>query len=240
MELTKNSMGSYVNKNKEIIDIEDRFVFPLMKSSSFKKPIIKDEFSKYVIVTQRKTRQETKYIEKQAPRTWQYLNANRALFEKRKSSIYNGAPDFSMFGVGDYSYAPYKVGISGFYKKALFCLVYNDKELERPVMGDDTSYFLAFSDKEEAYACMLLLNSKRVQEFLYSISFQDAKQPYTKKVLARISLKKCVASVSIDELKATEKAFNLQPKINMEMYNKLIGTLNTYQISLSDIQQRWF
>lgn len=107
-------------------------------------------------------------------------------------------------------------------------------------MGDDTSYFLAFSDKEEAYACMLLLNSKRVQEFLYSISFQDAKQPYTKKVLARISLKKCVASVSIDELKATEKAFNLQPKINMEMYNKLIGTLNTYQISLSDIQQRWF
>ncbi|MDD6484347.1 MAG: hypothetical protein PUF72_07215 [Clostridiales bacterium] len=44
-------------------------------------------------------------------------------------------------------------------------------------MGDDTTYFLAFDDINEAYTCMLVLNSKKVQEFLLSISFQDAKRP---------------------------------------------------------------
>lgn len=221
MELKKISNGTYINGNKEVIDLENKFIFPLMKSSFFKFPIIKDDFKKYVIVTQRKARQETKHIKYQAIKTWNYLCNNQDLFDKRKSSIYNGAPNFSMFGVGDYSYAPYKVGVSGFYKKALFCLVYNKNNIQHPVMGDDTSYFLAFNDKDEAYACMLLLNSKKVQDFLYSISFQDAKRPYTKKVLARISLTKCVNKISLEELIETEKELNLESVITDNMYNKL-------------------
>ena len=67
-----------------------------------------------------------------------------------------------------------------------------------------------FDTYDEAYTCMLLLNSESVQNFLYSISFQDAKRPYTKKVLQRIDLLKCVQEVSIEELKKTEKTFNLQ------------------------------
>lgn len=221
MELIKNNDGTYANGNKEIVDIEDSLVFPLMKSSFFKSPIIKNNFKKYVIVTQKKARQETQYIAALAPKTWEYLNTNKALFDGRKSSIYNGAPAFSMFGVGDYSYAQYKVGVSGFYKKALFCLVYNEDNITQPVMGDDTSYFLAFNDKETAYTCMLLLNSKRVQEFLFSISFQDAKRPYTKKVLARISLKKCIDTITLEELQETEKELKLDSIITTEMYDKL-------------------
>lgn len=45
-----------------------------------------------------------------------------------------------MFGIGDYSFAPYKVALSGFYKKPLFCLLYASK----PVMTDDTAYFWHF------------------------------------------------------------------------------------------------
>lgn len=232
MELSKNADGSYTNKNKENVKIEDEFVFPLMKSSSFKSSIIKDDFKKYVIVTQKKARQETKYLEVQAPKTWAYLNKNKEFFDRRKSSIYKGAPSFSMFGVGDYSYAPYKVGVSGFYKKALFCLVYNEKDIMHPVMGDDTSYFLAFSDRDVAYACMLLLNCKRVQRFLVSISFQDAKRPYTKKVLARISFKKCIQFVTIDELLDTERELGLERYITDKMYEKLREEINTDQLSM--------
>ena len=128
-----------------MVSLEHTLVFPLMKSSSFKKPIVKSSFQKFVIVTQKKTREETAYIRELAPLTWKYLQKNKDLFEARKSSIYNGAPDFSMFGVGDYSYAPYKVGISGFYKKPLFSLIYNESEISHSVMVDDTSYFLSLS-----------------------------------------------------------------------------------------------
>lgn len=232
MELTKNAKGNYVNKNKDEISIEDTLVFPLLKSSMFKKPIMADGFNKFVIVTQKKARQETKYIETQAPKTWEYLTQNKDLFDKRKSSIYNGAPAFSMFGVGDYSYAKYKVGVSGFYKKALFCLVYNGSALSKSVMGDDTSYFLAFDNIDEAYTCMVLLNSKKVQEFLFSISFQDAKRPYTKKVLQRISLRKAVDVVSIDELTETEQELGIPARITSEMYESFKNAVSTYQIKM--------
>ena len=218
MELEKENENWYKNKNKEEIELEDSLVFPLMKSSSFEKPVINSDFKKYVIVTQKKVRDETGYIEKLAPKTWKYLCDRKAVFDSRKSSIYKGAPAFSMFGVGDYSYAEYKVGISGFYKKPLFALLYNEKKIDQPIMVDDTSYFLSFDNYSEAYTCMLLLNSERVQKFLLSISFQDAKRPYTKKVLQRLDLNKCIQNIKFDELVDVERAFGLSETITPEMY----------------------
>lgn len=222
MELMKRDEERYINKNKEEIVLEDTLVFPLMKSSAFKKPIIKSGFSKYVIVTQKKAREDTDYIEELAPLTWKYLCENKAIFDARKSSIYKDAPAFSMFGVGDYSYAEYKVGISGFYKKPMFTLLYNEDEISHPIMVDDTVYFLSFDNYSDAYTCMLLLNSKKVQHFLYSISFQDAKRPYTKKVLQRLDMKKCVKQISFDELVETEDLLGLDMIISEEMYNHFI------------------
>lgn len=218
MELEKKRDNCYENKNKEDIELEDFLVFPLIKSSFFKKPIIKDNFKKYVIVTQKKVREETQYIENLAPKTWKYLCDRKNVFDSRKSSIYKGAPAFSMFGVGDYSYADYKVGISGFYKTPLFALLYNEKNVEQSVMVDDTSYFLSFDNYSNAYTCMLLLNSPKVQDFLRSISFQDAKRPYTKKILQRLDLNKCIEKITFDELIDTEKELSLPNTITQEMY----------------------
>lgn len=219
-----------IRMNKEEIELEETLVFPLIKSSSFKTPIICSEFKKFVIVTQKKAREETDYIRQLAPKTWEYLCGRKALFDSRKSSIYKGAPAFSMFGVGDYSYAEYKVGISGFYKKPLFSLLYNEDRIEQPIMVDDTSYFLSFDNYSDAYTCMLLLNSSRVQEFLLSISFQDAKRPYTKKVLQRLDFTKCIELITFEELVNAEKELNLPKTITEDMYTKfgnyIIGLKN--------------
>lgn len=220
MELEKKSDSRYKNKNKEEIELEQTLIFPLMKSSSFKQPIIKSNFSKYVIVTQKKAREETDYIKELAPMTWKYLCERKELFDLRKSSIYEGAPAFSMFGVGDYSYAEYKVGISGFYKKPLFALLYNEINVERPIMVDDTSYFLSFDNYSNAYTCMLLLNSNRVQKFLLSISFQDAKRPFTKKVLQRLDFRKCVETIDFIELCDSEESLGLERYITDYMYER--------------------
>lgn len=219
MELEKIDEAIFMNKKKEQIKLEQTLVYPLVKSSFLKKSIIKEKFKKYVIVTQKKPREKTDYIREIAPLTWNYLCENKNLFDSRKSTIYKGAPAFSMFGIGSYSYSKYKVGVSGFYKKPLFVLLYNQQNIEHPVMLDDTTYFLSFDDYQLAYTCMLLLNTKKVQQFLYSISFQDAKRPYTKKVLQRLDLKKCIAQINFFELLETENELELQKKITKSMYN---------------------
>ena len=215
MELDKKG-DVLVNKFNSTVAIEPDLVFPLVKSSHFKKPII-TEFSKCVIVTQQKPKQDTSFIQKEYPLTWEYLQRYNDQFIKRKSIIYANAPAFSMFGIGDYSYAPYKVGLSGFYKKPLFALLHSDK----PVMTDDTAYFLPFDDYDTAYCMMLLLNSRTVQAFLMSIAFLDNKRPYTVKLLSRLDLQKCVESVPFDEIKQTEYDFALDEYVCIEQYERL-------------------
>lgn len=229
MELTSHN-GIFQNGQKETVHIETDIVFPLIKSSMFKTPVI-HSFSKFVIVTQKKSREETKHLEYEVPKTWEYLNNNIESFKSRKSSIYHGAPPFSMFGVGDYSYSRYKVGVSGFYKQPLFSVLYSDDK--RPVMTDDTSYFICFDSFDMAYVAMLLLNSKKVQEFLTSIAFLDSKRPYTKKVLERIDFKKIVGCLSIDELIQTEQDLNLSYYVTTAMYNAFKTSIEVGQIKLA-------
>lgn len=229
MELTMRN-GTLQNGQKENVQIEDDIVFPLIKSSMFKAPIIHN-FSKYVIVTQKKAREETGHLEKEVPKTWEYLCDNIELFKNRKSSIYRGAPPFSMFGVGDYSYSRFKVGVSGFYKQPLFSVLYSDDE--KPVMTDDTSYFICFDSYDMAYVAMLLLNSEKVQGFLTSIAFLDAKRPYTKKVLERVDFGKIVESLTIEELADTENKLNLSSYVTVPMYDGFKGLLELGQLRFS-------
>ena len=216
MELTITDNG-LVNGNHELVQIEDDYVFPLIKSSMFKTPLI-HSFSKNVIVTQKYCREDTMSIQSIAPKTWEYLNNNKSDFDKRKSSVYRDAPAFSMFGVGDYSYTQYKVGVSGFYKKPLFALLYSDDQ--KPVMTDDTSYFICFDSFNNAYTAMLVLNSYKTQSFLQSISFSDSKRPFTKKVLERLDFSKILQSLSYQDLKQTEFLLNLPNRICNNMYEE--------------------
>lgn len=211
LSITKDGL---INGLKEQVDIEDLYVYPLIKSSMFKAPIV-DTFTKYVIVTQRKIKEDTAHIKLDAPKTWAYLSSHQDLFAKRKSSIYVGAPDFSMFGVGEYSYAQYKVGISGFYKKPFFAVLCSPNG--RAVMVDDTSYFICLPSFDAAYTAMLLLNSEQVQRFLQSMAFLDSKRPYTKKLLERIDFSRMLNKLTLKELKATELSLELKPHLTNKM-----------------------
>ena len=210
--------GKLSNLNDDVLDLDGECV--------------NSDFKKYVIVTQKKAREETYYIEELAPKTWKYLCDRKDAFDSRKSSIYKGAPAFSMFGVGDYSYAEYKVGISGFYKRPLFVLLYNENNIEQPIMVDDTSYFLSFDNYSDAYTCMLLLNSSKVQKFLLNISFQDAKRPYTKKTLQRIDFDKCIQNITFEELVETERKLELPKLITADMYSSFID----YVVGLKNVE----
>ena len=197
MELEKRN-GHYLNNIKETVDLEEDLVFGLLKSSDLKGGVI-DKPRKFTIVTQTKTGQSTDYIKHKYPKTYEYLSKNIDFFTKRKSTIYKGKPAFSIFGIGDYSFKPFKVAISGMYKTTLFSLVkpYNNK----PVMLDDTCYFIGFDTLMEAEITRFLLNKNTSQNFIQSIAFKDAKRMITKDLLMRIDLKKVMEETHFEELR---------------------------------------
>lgn len=211
--ISKNNQ--FKNKKGDILDIENTFLYPLLKSGQLKKAIV-NQSSKYVVITQKRIKQDTSYIKSEAPKTWKYLSDNKEHFDKRKSSIYYNTPNFSIFGIGDYSFKKYKVAIAGFSKTPLFSLVYNEKSM----MLDDACYFLPFDDYDSAYITMLVLNSHLVKKFLENIAFLDSKRPFSKKVLKRIDLEKCLNILSFDELKETEKELDLNEYISQDKLEK--------------------
>lgn len=167
----------------ESVDIEKDYVFPLLKSSDLGNG--RTTIRKAVLVTQKHTGDDTSAILERAPKTWRYLTRHAGILDNRKSSIYENRPRFSVFGIGQYSFAPWKIAISGLYKNISFVIVppFGD----RPVMVDDTCYFIACQSRPEAELFHELLTSKVANGFLKSLIFTDSKRPITADVLKRIS-----------------------------------------------------
>ncbi|MHA1649855.1 MAG: SAM-dependent methyltransferase [Candidatus Helarchaeota archaeon] len=197
MVVKENVKGLYVNGLNEIVDIEEDCLYPFVKSSDLKRKIIKI-CDKMVIITQTSLKDDTNKIALNYPKLWNYLLNHSKYLDKRKSIIYKNRPRFSIFGIGNYTFKPYKVAISGFYKIPIFSLIFpiNNK----PVIPDDTCYYLSFDKFENAFFTWVLLNTPDVKKFLKSIVFLDSKRPYTKENLMRISLLKLLDNLSLDEI----------------------------------------
>ena len=118
MELRPDGGDDFENGLGEVVSLESTYLYPMLKSSELMKP--DPTPSRYMLVTQRLVGEDTPQIEYEAPRTWDYLQSHAARLDARASSIYRNRPRFSVFGVGPYSFAPWKVAISGFYKRLDF------------------------------------------------------------------------------------------------------------------------
>jgi len=213
MELDKVN-GHYVNGLNEEVKIEDGLVYGILKSSDLKNTVI-NQARKFTIVTQKKVGQETKYIKTEYPKTYQYLTQHQASFDARKSSIYNNKPLFSIFGIGDYSFKPFKVAISGLYKTFHFTLILPQDN--KPVMLDDTCYLIGFDKIEFAVYSLILLNSNTTGKFLQSVTFPDAKRTFTKNVLMRIDLLELAKQINKADLQTELEMLNKKYKLNLSL-----------------------
>lgn len=185
MELTKEG-GKFKNGLGEIVELEDDFIYPLLKSSDIANGNLLPR--RWVLVTQKNVKDDTAKIADVAPKTWNYLVSNAKFFSKRGSSIYKKRPRFSVFGIGDYTFSPWKVAISGFYKRLKFEVIgYYDN---KPIVLDDTCYFIPCETETEAEKICSLLNSKAAQEFLEAFIFWDTKRPITVEILQKLDISK--------------------------------------------------
>lgn len=172
MEL-KVKNGMLVNGFDEIVDIEEEMTYPLIKGSIIGSG--KEWNQRYVIVTQCNVGGDTDYIKDLFPKTWEYLNKHASKLDGRKSVIYKNNPRFSMFGVGEYTFKPWKIAICGLYKKLSFTVVgpIDDKT----VVFDDTVYFVSFDTESEAHAAFEKLCSDKIVKAINSMIFWDEKRP---------------------------------------------------------------
>jgi hypothetical protein len=174
--------------------------------------------SRWMLVTQRAVGEETSSIRDAAPKTWAYLQRHGELLDRRASSIYRARPRFSVFGVGDYTFAPWKVAISGFYKDLNFAVV--DPLAGKPVVLDDTCYFLPCESQEEVGYVASLLNSAPAREFFSAFIFWDAKRPITVETLRRLDLSALAMELGSEETlaKVSRKKKSAQPFVQTEMF----------------------
>jgi hypothetical protein len=182
MEFRKEGNG-YRNGLGELVELEETYLYPMLKSSELTLDRA-DAPGRWMLVTQNKIGVVTDTIRKIAPMTWKYLQAHGEVLDRRASSIYRKRPRFSVFGVGDYSFAPWKVAISGFYKKLSFVPI--GRFAGKPIVLDDTAYFIACKGKNEALSVAALLNSEVVRQFFEAYIFWDAKRPITADVLRKL------------------------------------------------------
>ena len=184
MELTAIE-GGFRNGLGEEFELESLFVFPQIKATDLFHGRIEGG-NKAVIVTQRRIGEETSLIRHLAPLTWKYLIAHSELLDARKSSIYRGKPRFSVFGIGAYSFAEWKVSISALHKDIRFSIV--GPRCDKATMLDDTCYFLPIENESTAGIVQRLLSSEPAREFLRSQVFWDSKRPITTEILGSLDL----------------------------------------------------
>lgn len=186
MELSLGKENNLIDCTGKFIDIEADLVYPLLKSSDLAKGNLVPR--KRVIITQKRIGENTSYISEAFPRTWKYLNENIESFINRKSSIYKNKPLFSIFSIGEYSFYPYKIAISGLYKNIRFSIL--EPISGKSIQVDDTCNFISCKSLEEAKFIYELLNSSIVKELLESLIFWDSKRPITTEVLNKLDLRK--------------------------------------------------
>lgn len=179
MELIKTPDG-YRNGFGEIISLEEEWVYPLLKGSDIANGHTQTP-KHYILLPQKHHQDSTKQLQLSAPKIWAYLEQYSNYFENRKSRIYQHKDRFSIFGIGDYSFKPYKIAIAGLYKTLRFELIGHLEN--KPIMVDDTVYFLGFDNEQDAKNVFSFLQSEPVQQFLTSLIFWDDKRPIKANIL---------------------------------------------------------
>lgn len=185
MELEQNA-DNLKNGFGHEYSLEKDYLYPLLKGSDVGNGRVQSH-RKLVLVTQKVVGEDTSNIREIAPQTWRYLEEHKSYLDKRQSSIYHNKPSYSVFGVGVYTFKPWKIAISGLYRGLNFQLV---GLLEgKPTVFDDTVNFLSFDTEEEARFILSLLISNPALEVLDAMIFWDEKRPVTINILRRLSLK---------------------------------------------------
>ncbi|MFW9922298.1 MAG: hypothetical protein ACFFDW_03305 [Candidatus Thorarchaeota archaeon] len=223
LELEKVSNGILKNKLNEEIKLENELIFPYYKSSDIREFFV-DKTNRWFLLTQKSLNEDIN-LERNFPLAAQYLESKKEYFQKRKSSIYQKRSPFAIFGIGKYSFKPFKVAIASMYQQPIFSFI--DSTGNKPALFDDTCYYLGFDNYNEAVFICSILNSEINRAFLESIVFYDSQRIYNKEILMRIELEKIIAETSFENVLEIWEKYDF-PKVDKITEKDYIEFKNNY------------
>src|SRR5206468_248484 len=121
LELTRCGANLYRNKLGQEIELEPEVVYPWFKGTDLKNDASVTRFS--LLLPQTYPGEDTARRFQNAPHALRYLQQHLPAFAARKSSIYNKRDQFAIFGVGDYTFSPWKVALSALHRQPRFGVV---------------------------------------------------------------------------------------------------------------------
>jgi adenine-specific DNA-methyltransferase len=129
-------------------------------------------------------------LEENYPNTYDYLAAHRETLLDRASAWLDRGPFYTQFGLGPYTWAPYKVVWCrlGFKPDFAVASTRPDPDLgEKTVVPGDHYMFVATDDRQEAHFLCALLNSTPYQRTLRTLA-SGGKASLSKSVVSELAL----------------------------------------------------
>ncbi|WP_380675824.1 N-6 DNA methylase [Salinigranum sp. GCM10025319] len=186
----KDDAKAVFSVDADLLDrIEPDHVYPYLRS----KHVVKwglfghDRF----LVPQRQAGEDNEEaLARETPTTYDYLRRNRDRLAARGSSWFDSGPFYSLFGLGPYTWAPYKLVWCRLGFKPHFAVVSTvaDPELgEKRVVPGDHCMFVACDDEREAHYLCALLNAAPYQRCLRELA-GGGKAGLSKSVVSSLAL----------------------------------------------------
>jgi hypothetical protein len=163
------------------VDLEPDLLYPLLRGRDVRR--WQAQPSAYILVTHlpnaRLNAIPVKDLQTRYPKTWTYLKRfekelrersgfKRYFTRKQGKQVIETGPFYSIFNVGEYTFAPWKVVWRGEVATELVaCVIGKDLSIGKCILADQTAYFVAFDDFDRAHYLCALLNSAIVR-FVYS------------------------------------------------------------------------
>jgi hypothetical protein len=124
------------------------------------------------------------------PRTYRYLTSNRQPLDDRSSAWLERGPFYTVFGLGEYTWAPYKVVWCRLGFKPAFAVVstVGDEDVgEKMVVPGDHFMFIPTDNRDEAHFLCGLLNSSIYRKSMVGVA-GGGKSGLSKAVVDKLEL----------------------------------------------------
>lgn len=173
----------------QLSDLEPDLVYPYLKSKHVVKYGLFDH-DLHLVPMEKAGQDNEDELRTRYPRTYEYLDAHRDRLADRASSWLERGPFYNVFGLGDYTWADYKVVWCRLGFKPHFAVVstVTDPDLgEKQVVPGDHFMFVSTDDRHEAHFLTALLNSASYQRSLRDLA-SEGKASLSKTVVSKLAL----------------------------------------------------
>lgn len=185
----------------DLARLDDETVYPYLQSRHVRKYGVTGHDLR--LVPQRAAGEDNESrLRRRYPQTYDYLSAHRDELAARSSTWLDRGPFYSVFGLGEYTWAPYKVIWCRLGFKPDFAVVStrNDPDLgERLVVPGDHYMFVASHDERAAHFLCALLNAAPYQRTLRELA-SGGKASLSKSVVSELWLPPWPGTATAEQL----------------------------------------